>query len=44
MVTYSHISPALSKAKPAGVTDPNGIRLEFNEPIPGSVLKQVEDS
>ena len=43
-VTDPRISPALSKAKLANVTDPNGLRLELNELIPGSLTKQAVDS
>lgn len=38
------ISPALSKAKLASLNDPNGIRVELNEAIPGSVLRQAIES
>jgi lactoylglutathione lyase len=43
-VTDPRISPALSKAKLANVTDPNGIRLELNELIPGSLTRQAVES
>ena len=43
-VTDARISPALSKAKLANVTDPNGIRLELNEAIPGSLTRQAMES
>jgi catechol 2,3-dioxygenase-like lactoylglutathione lyase family enzyme len=42
--TDPRVSPALSKSKLANTNDPNGIRWELTEAIPGSVLKQVEDS
>jgi hypothetical protein len=42
--TDPRVSPGLSKSKLANVTDPNGIRLELSEAIPGSVLRQVEES
>jgi len=42
--TDPRVSPALSKSKLANVTDPNGIRVELSEAIPGSVLRQVEES
>ena len=43
-VTDPRVSPALSKSKLANLNDPNAIRWELTEAIPGSVLKQVEDS
>lgn len=43
-VTDPRVSAALSKSKLANLNDPNGIRWELTEAIPGSVLKQVEDS
>ena len=43
-VTDPRISPALSKAKLANVTDPNGLRLELNELIPGSETRRAVDS
>ena len=43
-VTDPRISPALSKSKLANVTDPNGIRLELNELIPGSETRRAVDS
>jgi len=43
-VTDPRISPALSKSKLANVTDPNGIRLELNELIPGLATRQAVDS
>jgi catechol 2,3-dioxygenase-like lactoylglutathione lyase family enzyme len=42
--TDPRVSQGLSKSKLANVTDPNGIRLELSEAIPGSVLRQVEES
>jgi catechol 2,3-dioxygenase-like lactoylglutathione lyase family enzyme len=43
-VTDARVVPVLSKSKLANVTDPNGIRLELNEPIPGSLIRQAMDS
>jgi lactoylglutathione lyase len=43
-VTDARIVPVLSKAKLANVTDPNHIRLELNEAIPGSLTRQAIDS
>jgi catechol 2,3-dioxygenase-like lactoylglutathione lyase family enzyme len=43
-VTDARVMTVLSKAKLANVTDPNKIRLELNEPIPGSLTRQAMDS
>lgn len=43
-VTDARVSPALSKAKLANVTDPNGIRVELNELIPGSLTRQAVET
>jgi catechol 2,3-dioxygenase-like lactoylglutathione lyase family enzyme len=43
-VTDARVVPVLSKAKLANVTDPNKIRLELNEAIPGSLTRQAMDS
>ena len=43
-VADPRISPALSKSKLANLNDPNGIRLELNEAIPGSETRRAIDS
>jgi catechol 2,3-dioxygenase-like lactoylglutathione lyase family enzyme len=43
-VTDARVVPVLSKSKLANVTDPNGIRLELNEMIPGSLIRQAVES
>lgn len=43
MVTDARVS-AQSKSKLANVTDPNGIRMELNELVPGSLTRQAVES
>lgn len=43
-VTDARVVPVLSKSKLANATDPNGIRLELVEAIPGSLIRQAEES
>jgi catechol 2,3-dioxygenase-like lactoylglutathione lyase family enzyme len=43
-VTDARVVQVLTKSKLANVTDPNGIRLELNELIPGSLTRQAVDS
>jgi hypothetical protein len=43
-VTDARVVPVLSKSKIANVTDPNKIRVELIEPIPGSLVRQAIES
>jgi catechol 2,3-dioxygenase-like lactoylglutathione lyase family enzyme len=43
-VTDARVVPVLSKSKLANATDPNGIRLELVEAIPGSLIREAEES
>jgi len=43
-VADPRVSPGLSKSKLSSLNDPNGIRLELSEAIPGSALREAIES